>query len=224
MWLYAFLYWIILPIVLTILSILFASQSPSTTADGVYYALYLPFAFLLVPMFANYAYYRHAQSKIDKVSFVTAKEERAAELVRIGGTSNVILVIAPLLLVFVLGILAAISIPAYNDYTVRAQVSEGLNLAGGARAAVSEYYLNNGDFPADNDTAGLQPAGQIAGSYVSSVTVDRGFVYINYGNQAHAAILGRTIEFVPTPHSDGFLQWSCSSPNIEAKHLPAMCR
>jgi hypothetical protein len=224
MWLNAFLYWIILPIVLTVLSVSIAAQSPATTADGVYYFLYLPIAFLLMPMFANWIYYRHAQSKVDKVSFVTAKEQRAPELVRIGGTANVVLVIAPLLLVVVLGIVAAIVVPAYYDYSVRAQVSEGLNLAGGARAAVAETLQTTGRLPADNAAVGLPPASQINGAYVSGVAIENGTVYISYGNQAHPTIFGRSIVFTPLPRAEGHVEWSCSSPNIAPKHLPAMCR
>ena len=190
----------------------------------MYYVLYLPLTFVVVPMFANWIYYRHAQSKVDKVSFVTAEEQRPAELVRIGGTANVVFVIAPLLLVVVLGMLAAITIPAYNDYSVRAQVSEGLNLAGGARAAVAESLQDTGRLPADNKAAGLPPASQMSGAYVSGVAIESGSVYVNYGNEAHMAIFGRSIVLTPLPRPGGEVEWSCSSPNIEPKHLPAMCR
>ena len=224
MWLNAFLYWIILPIALSILSALIAAQSPATTANSVYYFIYLPLAFLIVPMFANWIYYRHAQNKVDRVSFVTAKEQRPAELVRIGGTANVVLVIAPLLLVIVLGVLAAIAIPAYNDYSIRAQVSEGLNLAGAARLAVTETLQQTDRLPADNEAVGLPPASEISGAYVSGVAVEKGTVYINYGNQAHAAIFGRSIVLTPLPRPGGYVEWSCSSPNIAPQHLPASCR
>ena len=224
MWLNAFLYWIILPIVLTFVAALVAAQSPTTTADGVYYFLYLPIAFILAPMFANWLYYRHAQNKVDKVSFVTATEQRPAELVRIGGTANVVLVIAPLLVVFVLGILAAIAIPAYQDYTVRAQVAEGLNLAGGARAAVIEAYQDTGRFPSDNEAAGLAPAQQIAGQYVTSVAVYDGRIVITYGNAANTMISGASVVLSPQAHTEGYIEWSCGGQGIAPKHLPAACR
>ncbi len=60
-----------------------------------------------------------------------------------------------MIVVAIIGILAAIAIPAYQDYTIRAQVSEGLTLAAGAKTAVSEYFLERGAWPTDNATAGL---------------------------------------------------------------------
>ncbi|HEX2139136.1 MAG TPA: pilin, partial [Woeseiaceae bacterium] len=82
-----------------------------------------------------------------------------------------------MIVVAIIGILAAIAIPAYQDYTIRAQVSEGLNLASGAKVAVAEYYQNNGAWPSCNDlatcadNAGLPAATTITGNYVSQVAV-----------------------------------------------------
>ena len=76
-----------------------------------------------------------------------------------------------MIVVAIIGILAAIAIPAYQDYTIRAQVSEGLNLAAGAKAAVTEYYQDQGVFPGDNVTAGIEDAANIEGKYVSQVEV-----------------------------------------------------
>ena len=77
-----------------------------------------------------------------------------------------------MIVIAIIGILAAIAIPAYQDYTIRAQVSEGLNLSGGAKAAVTEYFQDRGTMPTNNTDAGLStPATQIAGKYVSSVLI-----------------------------------------------------
>ena len=76
-----------------------------------------------------------------------------------------------MIVVAIIGILAAIAIPAYQDYTIRAQVSEGLNLSAGAKAAISEYFMDTGVLPTTNASAGLEASGNIRGNYVTSVAV-----------------------------------------------------
>ena len=72
-----------------------------------------------------------------------------------------------MIVVAIIGILAAIAIPAYQDYTIRAQVSEGLNLSAGAKAAVTEFFQDQGAFPANNVEAGIETPGNILGKYVT---------------------------------------------------------
>ena len=130
-----------------------------------------------------------------------------------------------MIVVAIIGILAAIAIPAYLDYTIRAQVSEGLNLAGGAKAAVSEYTMDTGRFPTDNTLAGIAPTPtDINGKYVLSVTNASGIISVAYGNDAHAIISGTGIlQLSPTTNA-GSIEWSCRSTTIADKHLPAACR
>lgn len=225
MWLNAFLYWIVLPVTLSVLSVIATMNIGPEAGAIVYYGPYFLIAFILLPMFANRLYYRHAQAKADKVASITSSaDQQAAELSRIGGTSNIVLVVIPFVLVFVLGVLAAIAIPAYQDYTIRAQVSEGLNLSGGAKAAVSEYYLDRGELPADNTMAGLGPADHISGAYTSSVAVQQGVIVVTYGNEAHAILQDHELVLEPDVTEPDRLQWSCYSPTIAPKHLPAACR
>ncbi len=136
-----------------------------------------------------------------------------------------------MIVVAIIGILAAIAIPAYQDYTIRAQVSEGLNLSGGAKAAVSEFAMDRGRFPSDNQTAGIttNPV-NINGKYVTQVAVGAsggggaaGIIEVTYGADAHAIITGNTLFLSPIAQT-GSVEWVCRSGTIADKHLPAACR
>ena len=130
-----------------------------------------------------------------------------------------------MIVVAIIGILAAIAIPAYQDYTIRAQVSEGLNLSGGAKAAVTEYFQDRGAMPGDNTEAGLEASGNIQGKYVSSVGVAAGVITVTFGNDAHAVINGQDITLTPSTAAAGSVQWVCEGGGAPAnKHLPAACR
>ena len=132
-----------------------------------------------------------------------------------------------MIVVAIIGILAAIAIPAYQDYTIRAQVSEGLSLAGGAKAAVSEFTMDTGRFPSDNDTAGLSASSTIQGKYVSSVTNAAGVLNIAYTQaDAHSTLQAGELVLSAVTNA-GSVEWVCRSDGtatIEDKHLPAACR
>lgn len=135
-----------------------------------------------------------------------------------------------MIVVAIIGILAAIAIPAYSDYTVRAQASEGMQLASGAKATVAEFYQDQGTFPLDNATAGLEIPTNIQGKYVASVTVANGTITVAYGNEANAANLaGETLVFVPdATTTPGSITWDCHRPTaggtLAAKYRPSACR
>ena len=153
-----------------------------------------------------------------------------------------------MIVVAIIGILAAIAIPAYQDYSIRAQVTEGLNLASSAKTAVAETYSATSNWPGDNTQAGLDAATNIRGKYVTSVTVGTGGVItIAFGNQAHGNITGDTLTMTPFESVNGDVSWQCGSfdmstasgltvasgataaasgagGNIEQKYRPANCR
>ena len=130
-----------------------------------------------------------------------------------------------MIVVAIIGILAAIAIPAYQDYTIRAQVSEGLNLSGAAKIAVTEFYQDRGVWPDTNVIAGLSDSDQIIGKYVDDVAVGAsGVITITYGFDAHDIVNGESITMTPND-AIGSIEWEClSSGTIEDKHLPAACR
>jgi len=130
-----------------------------------------------------------------------------------------------MIVVAIIGILAAIAIPAYQDYTIRAQVSEGLNLSGGAKVSVTEYFQDRGAFPTTNASAGLAAAAEISGKYVTGVAVGaNGVITVTYGNDANAAIAAQTLVLTPNTNG-GSIDWDCSAGGgVQAKHRPAACR
>lgn len=132
-----------------------------------------------------------------------------------------------MIVVAIIGILAAIAIPAYQDYTIRAQVSEGLNLSGGAKAAVTEFYQDRGVLPVDNNEAGLAAAVDIQGKYVLSVTVALGVITVDFDDvvkDAHAILAAGNLILTPNVAAAGSVQWICTGGGIANKHLPAACR
>lgn len=128
-----------------------------------------------------------------------------------------------MIVVAIIGILAAIALPAYQDYTKRSHVSEGLSLAGAAKMGVSEYYADKGVWPSTNASVGLASATSIKGNAVRSVSVGAsGVITVTYNTKVES---GNTIVMTPTSsNTSGSIQWSCTGGSVQTKYRPATCR
>jgi type IV pilus assembly protein PilA len=147
--------------------------------------------------------------------------------------------------VAIIGILAAIAIPAYQDYTIRAQVTEGLNLAGSVKVAVAEFYANNGTFPqalTGNAAGSLGFTALPAGKYVASIDIGagNGQIIITYGGQANALLTANPIlDISPGLSANNDVVWVCGTAAVPgtvttapaadgttvlSKYLPSACR
>ena len=125
--------------------------------------------------------------------------------------------------VAIVGILAAVALPAYQDYTIRAQVSEGMVLAEGLKTAVAEYHANKGDFPNTDAEAGT--ASQ-TGKYISGTAVGAGGVITaTFGGQANTKLTQPQATIVLTPNGDGNnVTWGCRLDGADAKYAPSSCK
>jgi type IV pilus assembly protein PilA len=151
-----------------------------------------------------------------------------------------------MIVVAIIGILAAISIPAYLDYTIRSQVTEGLAMAGATKASVAESFAQSGTWPVDNASAGAAAPTDITGKYVTSIAVNTGTITISFGGQSNAAISGKTLGLQPLKSNNNDVVWVCGTKaapsnaaaaagsttsgaasavtNLLGKYMPAACR
>ena len=120
-----------------------------------------------------------------------------------------------MIVVAIIGILAAIAIPAYQDYTIRSQVTEGMTLAGDLKASIAEYTAQVGDWPASMVELGLTSGGLTkTGRYVSGVNVTNGTITITYGKDANTAIQAKKLAFQPLSNNNQDVVWRCGDSDM----------
>ncbi len=136
-----------------------------------------------------------------------------------------------MIVVAIIGILAAIAIPAYQDYTIRAKVSEGLNLSGAAKLAVAETFSSNNVFPTNNTEAGLPAANTITSDYVTQVAVGgSGLITVTYNTAATngiPALAGANTVMLQPATNAGSIVWDCTDvagTTVVDRYLPPQCR
>lgn len=133
-----------------------------------------------------------------------------------------------MIVIAIVGILAAVALPAYQDYTARAQMSEALTLAEGQKAAVVEYYSDNGTFPANNTSAGIAASNTITGKYVATVNVSGNantaiITSTMKSSGVNNDIKGKTLTLEGKQNSGSF-SWECKKGSVDDKFLPSSCR
>jgi type IV pilus assembly protein PilA len=131
-----------------------------------------------------------------------------------------------MIVVAIIAILASLAIPAYQDYAIRAQVSEGINLSTGAKAAIWDYVAAHGEYPPSNTSAGLAAPASINGSYASSVTVTGGQIQVAFAQGRANASLQAAILILSPSTQAGSIMWTCKAgnPEMQQKYLPTNCR
>jgi type IV pilus assembly protein PilA len=126
-----------------------------------------------------------------------------------------------MIVIAIIGILASLAVAAYQTYTVRAQVAEGINMAVGAKAPVVDAFNNDGEPPAGRVEAGMSPlATDTRGKYVASVNIVNGRVDVTFGNDAHAELFGRRMSFTPYTAASGSIVWRCGAAPVPAGTSP----
>ncbi|WP_319005067.1 pilin [Microbulbifer elongatus] len=130
-----------------------------------------------------------------------------------------------MIVVAIIGILAAVALPAYQDYTARAQVTEAVNLMGGLKSTVTEIYTTEGEFTdANSGDLGIPAAADVTGDKVDNVEVAGGVITATMQSTGVAeAIRGATLSMSPVTNA-GSIDWVCKPGTIDNKYLPSECR
>ncbi|MFA6901725.1 MAG: pilin [Gallionellaceae bacterium] len=223
MWMPALLYFFLPYLLMVVLGIAGAlAGEAAAPVMGLGYLLYVAAIFFVLPAYANALYYRQCNKKIAEVRASAHEEQRQlGELSGKGGTSNVVLIFVFIFaFVAVIGILAAIAIPAYQEYVTRARMAEAVSIGKNASERVADYYYQHQRTPES-----LAEAGYVApvspGIQGVSVNSQDGVVTITMGP---GPVNGKTLQFVPSIDESKQIVWQCMSSEIQDRYLPQQCR
>ncbi|MGB5589293.1 MAG: pilin [Gammaproteobacteria bacterium] len=219
MWGWAVLYFL-MPFPVGIVAGLAMMESES--AGTMIYLAYWLAMFTLFPMYANAIYYRHLKKKIEKAKVQTTDGDKQLRMIGAwGGTSGAAIIGLLVLVIPMIGIMAAIAIPAYQDYTVRSQVAEALNVATPYKILVEDYAFENQEWP--QSIADIGGAQHPDSAYIEEIAVVENGIIVVYlaGNPE---IEGGSVGLVPYQDDQGNILWECGGADVANKYLPANCR
>lgn len=230
------IYSLLIPIGIGVASAILAGSVSGEAGDLFYSVVTLGYSFGFLPIFANSLYHRAVKKRIEALR--PEVPEASAQLVVLDKTSPTSGIwIIPLVLVPLLGFLAAIAIPAYQDYTIRAQVNEGFLLTGQIKSAVVKKYAATKSWPVSIEDLSLSRP--MSGQYVAALAVDHGTVSVTYGNRANPILAGHVLSFRPSVTDTGAINWTCGRASrtenpdteiglnltdVKPQFLPAECR
>lgn len=167
----------------------------------------------LVPLFFCPDFCKFSDFLVKRMGAFTQKHATARNSAGERGFTLIELMIV----VAIIGILASVAMSSYQTYTVRAQVSEGITLAGTAKNMVVDSFLTKGEAPADRAEAGLTPnPNDTFGKYVAAVEVADGRVGVTFGNDANALIANNTLYLTPYETDEGTVVWRCGDEDEPA--------
>lgn len=129
-----------------------------------------------------------------------------------------------MMVIAIISLLVALGIPAYQDYVVRAKVTEALTLSTGAKMNMLEFYQSMGHWPEDNQEAGLPEPEEFTGSYISSIKAQQHTLSITFNEKIGPMLATKNILFSAIPSPSGHVTWQCNAPDIDNKYLPSSCR
>lgn len=146
-----------------------------------------------------------------------------------------------MVVIAVISILVTLAIPAYQDYTIRAQVAESFTIVNELKPSIRDYYTDRGKFPENNLEAGVPAPEHLLGNYISQVEVVDGAIHVQLGNYINTHVAGQTFSIRPifvTANPTSPISWVCGGreapdgmtaagenrTDIVARHLPSTCR
>lgn len=222
MFLWGFLWYPILSFIASLLVMLPFMAVAGDSREALSYLVLLPASVIVMGLFSNKIFHGHVRKMIDKSGRLgLSAQQRREWLIRKGASNFVFLFIMIIVIVAIIGILAAIAIPAYQDYTIRAKVADGLTRTATVKATYLDYVTKNQEWPASMSNLGLPETGADYGPSVASVTIGAEHeIRITFNGQI---ITGKTIILVPSVESNS-LAWSCNAETLPAKYAPAACR